>query len=75
MNQLNNNENNQNDNENNNEGNQQLNNFGAFIDIEFDSIIFINNQIDEFINAISSETIETGKNNHKEQKKAAEMFN
>lgn len=46
-----------------------------FIDIEFDSIIFINNQIDEFINAISSETIETGKNNHKEQKKAAEMFN
>lgn len=46
-----------------------------FIDIEFESVFFLNNEIDSFINAISEETVEGAKKQHAKEKSAADMFN
>lgn len=46
-----------------------------FVDIEFESLVFINTEIDSFIDAISTETIESAKTKHKQEKSAADMFN
>lgn len=46
-----------------------------FIDVEFESVVFINSEIDDFFKAISKETVEKEKENRKKQKKDAELFN
>ena len=45
-----------------------------FIDIEFDTIGLYDYQIDDFIDAISPETIEKAKSKHQQEKKNAELF-
>ena len=45
-----------------------------FIDIEFDLLVFFNEQIDAFIDAISPENIERAKAKHQQEKKASELF-
>lgn len=46
-----------------------------YIDIEFESVVFLNTEIDALINAISSETIEAAKLKHCQEMKTADMFN
>lgn len=45
-----------------------------FVDIEFENIYFVNNQIDDFIDAISPEIIEKAKLRHQQEKKASDLF-
>ena len=56
-------------------GGEQESRQNEFIDIEFESVIFINNDIDKFAEAISVETIENAKKKHAEEKKQEDMFN
>ena len=56
-------------------GGSQESKQNEFIDIEFESVVFINSEIDDFFKAISKETVEKEKENRKKQKKDAELFN
>lgn len=56
-------------------GGSQESKQNQFIDIEFESVVFLNSEIDDFLNAISKETVEKAKINREKQKKAAELFN
>lgn len=46
-----------------------------FVDIEFESVVFLNNEIDSLINAISNETIEAAKSKHSQEKTTSDLFN
>lgn len=46
-----------------------------YIDVEFESVVFINEQIDAFIEGISEEAIEAAKEKHKKEKAEADLFN
>lgn len=46
-----------------------------FVDIEFEGIAFMNEQIDFFINAISSKAVESAREKYEKKKKDADMFN
>ncbi len=46
-----------------------------FVDIEFESVVFLNSEIDSLISAISNETIEEAKNKHAHEKITSDMFN
>lgn len=56
-------------------GGEESSKQNQFVDIEFESVAFINTQIDEFIKAISSESVEEAKKKHRQEKTAADMFN
>ena len=46
-----------------------------FVGIEFEDVLFINTSIDDFIKAISKETVEEAKRKHANQKNASGLFN
>lgn len=46
-----------------------------FVDIKFENIAFLNEQIDLFINAISSKTVESAREKYEKQKKDSDIFN
>lgn len=46
-----------------------------FVDIKFEDIVFLNEQIDLFINAISSKTVESAREKYEKQKKDSDIFN
>lgn len=56
-------------------GGEESSKQNQYIDIEFESVIFLNAEIDSLIKAISSETIEVAKLKHSQEKKTADMFN
>lgn len=45
-----------------------------YIEIEFEDLIFVEDQIDDFIDAISPETIEKAIAKHQQKKKSSELF-
>lgn len=47
----------------------------SYIDLEFDSVILLNTEIDDFAEAISEKTVNTAINKHNQEKKAADLFN
>lgn len=57
------------------EGGESESSENMFIDIEFESVFFMNDQIYGLSNAISKETVEKAKLKHEEDKKTADMFN
>ena len=46
-----------------------------FVDIKFEDIVFLNEQIDLFINAISSKTVESAREKYEKEKKDSDIFN
>ena len=46
-----------------------------YITIEFESMLIVDSQIDDFINAISEETINEAKLKHEKEKNTADLFN
>lgn len=46
-----------------------------FVDIKFENIAFLNEQIDLFINAISAKTVESAREKYEKQKKDSDLFN
>ena len=46
-----------------------------YIDIEFENVVFINTAIDDFITAISKETVDKAKEKHANEKNASDLFN
>ena len=55
-------------------GEEEKSTQNEFIGIEFEPIYFAGKQIDDFIDAISPETIEKAKSKHQQEKKNAELF-
>lgn len=56
-------------------GDEEESRQNQFIDIEFESVIFLNDQIDAFAKAISEETIQAAKQERLNEKKTADLFN
>ena len=57
------------------EGESVVSSENEFVNIEFGQIIFVNEQIDLFINAISSKTVESAREKYEKQKKDSDLFN
>lgn len=55
-------------------GDEQESKQNQFIDIEFESVLFLNSEIDDFANAISKETVDNAIKKHTEEKQAADIF-
>ena len=56
-------------------GGEQESRQNEFIDIEFESVLFINDYIDKFAEAINEETVEKAKKKHADEKKQEDLFN
>ncbi len=56
-------------------GGEEESSQNEFVDIEFESVVFINNEIDSLISAISNKTIEAAKTRHTQEKTISDMFN
>lgn len=56
-------------------GDEEESRQNQFVDIEFESVVFVNKDIDAFLDAISPESISAAKERHAAEKKSADMFN
>lgn len=57
------------------EGESVVSSENEFVYIEFGQIVFLNEQIDLFINAISSKTVESAREKYEKEKKDSDIFN
>ena len=57
------------------EGESVVSSENEFVNIEFGQIVFLNEQIDLFINAISSKTVESAREKYEKEKKDSDLFN